>query len=206
MATLGDMRSRIANELQIDETAYATEIDNAILSSVEYYNDEDFYFLDASPTNVLLTATSAYSLSTILPDRSNIRTVTLQYNNDVQVMDFRTVGEFAGLQSQFTGDPLYWTVNADQLLVEPVPVRTFTAVVWHTDQNTILSVSACATGVWMNEAEELIRLAAKVDILTNRIRDYEAAGVIAGRLQTIEKKLHEKTTVRRSARRLRPHL
>lgn len=206
MATLGDMRARIARELQIDATAYADEIDDAITSSISLYNDEDFYFLDATPTTVLLTATSAYSLSTILPDRSNIRTVTLQYNQDVQELDFRTVGEFAGLQSTFTGDPLYWTINADQMLVEPVPVRTFTAVVWHTDSNTLVSMSACATSVWTNEAEEIIRLCAKVDLLTNRIRDFEAAGVMQGRLELVVQKMHQKTVVRRRARRLRPHL
>lgn len=206
MATLGDMRTRIANELQIDATTYATEIDDAITSSIALYNDEDFYFLEATPTNVLLTATAAYDLSTILPDRSNIRAVTLQYNRDIQTMNFRTVGEFAGLQSGFTGDPCYWTVNAGQLLVEPTPVRTFTAVVWHTDSNTLLSMSACATSVWTNEAEEIIRLCAKVDLLTNRIRDFDAANIIQGRLQMVVQNMHQKTVVRRSARRLRPHL
>lgn len=205
MATLGDMRTRIADELQVDATTYATEIDRAIFSAIAFYNDEDFWFLRSTPSTALFTATSAYDLLTLLPGRSQILNVLIEYNQDKQELFYRNPGEFASLQSQFTGDPVYWTVNADQLLIEPIPSRTFTAVFWYTLQRS-MTASASASSVWTVEAEELIRLHAEVDMLTNRIKDFQTAGVIQGRLQMVKDNLEEKTIVRMSSRRIRPHL
>lgn len=203
--TLGDLRARIANELQIEGPTAADDIDAAIFSSIELYQDEDFWFLDSLPVTVVLTSTSIYSLATILPGNSRIDNISLQYDNDRYGLEYRTPGEFSTLMSTHQGDPVYWTILADNLMIQDVPSRTLTAVVWHSLQRT-LTASASAQGVWTNQGEELIRLCAKVDLCTNRLRDYEQAQVLAGRLQMVYSKLHEKTVTRRGARRLRPHM
>lgn len=205
MATLGVMKTRIARELQIDATEFDTDITDAIFSAIEYYNDHDFWFLETTPATVLLTATGAYSMEAILPGRSQLYDLQLVYNQTTQSVLYRTPSEFANLQSQFTGDPAFFTVNADQLLVEPVPARTFTAIAWYSIRRSITS-SNSASGVWTTEAEEIIRLHAKVDLLTNRIKDYPEAMQIQGRLTTVLEKTDEKTVQRRGSRRLKPCL
>ncbi len=203
--TLGDLRARIANELQIDATAYQGDIDGAIFSSIELYQDEDFWFLDSLPTTVVLTSTSVYSLAAVLPGYSRIDSVSMQYDSDRYGLEYRTPGEFSTLMTPHQGDPVYWTILANNLMIQNVPSRTLTAVIWHSLQRT-MTASASAQSVWTNEGEELIRLCAKIDLCTNRTRDYEQAQVLAGRLQMVYTKLHEKTVTRRGARRLRPHM
>lgn len=205
MATLGDMRTRIARELQINATTFAVDIDAAIFSAIKFYQHKDFDFLQATPVNVLLTATAVYPLETLIPDRSSVRNIELQYNRDQQPLKYRTPGEFADIQSGFTGDPVYWSIFDDSLYIEPVPALTFTAKVWYS-ASISLTASATASNVWTNEAEELIRLHAEVDLLANRIKDYTGAGQAQGRLQMIFDNLNERTVVRQSSRRLRPHL
>lgn len=205
MATLGTMKTRIASELQIDATEFDSDIEAAVFTAIEYYNDSDYWFLEATPSVVIFTATAAYDLDTMIPGRSQIHNLQLQYNAFTEDMLFRTPGEFASLQSQFSGDPNYYTVNANQLLIEPVPSRTFTAIAWHTLRRSI-TASNSASGVWTTEAEEIIRLHAKIDLCTNRIKDYQEAMQLQGRLADVLKKTDEKTVMRRGSRRIRPSL
>lgn len=205
MATLGAMKARIANELQIDATEFDSDITAAIFSSIDFYNDSDYWFLEATPSVILLTATAAYDLETVIPGRSQIRNLQLVYNQSTEEILYRTPGEFAKLQATFTGDPNYYTVYADQLMVEPVPSRTFTAIAWYSLRRSI-TASDSASGVWTTEAEEIIRLHAKVDLLTNRIKDYDEAMRIQGRLILLLNKTDEKTVIRRGSRRLKPSL
>lgn len=203
MATLGTMRARIARELRIDATTYATDIDAAIFSAIEFYNDADYWFLEATPSVVTLSLTSSYALETLIPGRSQVNSLHLQYNQSTEEMLYRTPDEFASLQSTFTGDPLYYTIFADTLMIEPVPSRTFTAVAWYSLRRSI-TASASASGVWTTEAEEIIRLHAKVDICVNRTKDYTEAAQLQGKLQSVLAVTDEKTVIRRGSRRVKP--
>lgn len=207
MATLGAMRTRIADELQIDATTYATEIDRAIFSSIKKYDDRDFWFLEAAPTTVLFTLTSAYSLSTVLPDRSEIKTIRLELTPGLGTMYMKTQEEIIDLEfdENFTGQPAYWAIHHDTLLIRPTPQRTFTAQVWYSLRNS-MTASASASSVWTNEAEELIRLCAEVDIMEMRIRDYEGAGRLRLRMVEVMDALDAKTVTRTSKRRTKPYL
>lgn len=207
MATLGDMRTRIADELQIDATAYSVEIDRAIFSSVAFYNDYDFDFLEAAPLSISLTSTVAYSLPTFLPDRSEIKKVQLVLGNSNFALEYRPMSVMVDYDwaPTRTGDPYWWTIWDDELRFDSYPTQTRTAIIWYTI-NSALTADAAATGVWMNEAEELIRLHAEVDLLENRIKDYEDAGRKRGREAEVLLNLQTKTVTRKSMRRLRPYL
>jgi len=207
MATLGDMRTRIADELQIDESTQATEIDRAVFSAVRFYNDNDFWFLDTAPTTFTLSATSNYALGTILPDRSQIKSISLHLTPGRTELRYRTLQEILDLDfdDAYTGVPLYWTIDNDTLIVHPVPNVTRTAEAYYSLRYS-MTASASASSVWTNEAEELIRLHAEVDILENRIKDYAEAMQKRGRLATVVAKLDEKTVAIRGLRRMKPFM
>lgn len=207
MATLGTMRTRIADELQIDATVYATEIDRAIFSAIEFYNEDDFWFLESMPTNILLTATTNYVLGTVLPGRSQITSLLLQITPTREPLLYRSPTELLEMayDDTFSGDPLYYTIHADNLIVRPKPGRTFTAEAWYSLRAS-MTASATASSVWTNEAEELIRMHAEADILENRIKDYDDAGRKRVREEQIRGKLEEKTIKRRGSRRIKPSL
>jgi hypothetical protein len=201
------MRTRIADELQIDATTYSVEIDRAIFSAIEFYNDDDYWFLETTPATIIFTLTTDYTLSTSLPGRSQISDIVPQWTTVREPLLYRGLSELLGYNydDNFTGDPLYYTVNADVLILRPKPSRTLTAQVWYSLRQS-MTASASASSVWTNEAEELIRLTAQVDILENRIKDYDEGIKKRGRLSEIRSKLEEKTVKRRGSRRIRPFM
>lgn len=207
MATLGDMRTRIADELQIDVTTYAVEIDRAIFSSIKKYDDRDFWFLEAAPATVLFTATSVYSLTTLIPDRSEIKAIRLELSPGLGTMYMKTQEEIIDLEfdEDFTGQPSYWAIHHDSLMIRPTPQRTFTAQVWHSLRAS-MTASASASSVWTNEGEELIRLCSEVDIMEMRIKDFEGAGRLRMRMVEVMDALDAKTVTRTSKRRTKPYL
>lgn len=207
MATLGTMRTRIADELQIDASTFATEIDRAIFSAIDFYDDKDFWFKDATPATFLLSATANYALATVLPGRSEIREISLHLTPGRSELMYRTLAEFLKLDFDegFTGQPLYWTIDHETLMFYPTPNITRTAEVFYTLRLS-MTASASASSVWTNEAEELIRLHAEVDILENRIKDYDEAFKKRGRVGQTLDNLEIKTVIRRGARRLKPFM
>lgn len=207
MATLGDMRTRIADELQIDAATYAVEIDRAIFSSIKKYENKDFYFLEAAPTLVLFTATSMYSLTTVLPDRSEVKSVRLELSPGLGTMFMKTQEEIINLEfdEDFTGQPSYWAIHHDTLIIRPTPQQTYTAQVWHSLRNTMVPTIS-SSSVWTTEAEELIRICSEIDILENRIKDYEEAARKRPRLIEALEYLDEATVARTSKRRTKPFL
>lgn len=207
MATLGTLRSNIANELQIDATVYSSEIDLAIFSAIKFYQDKDFWFLDASSTTFQVSATAKYSLATVLPGRSQIKNILLHLTPGTQLMQYRTMEEMLGLDfdQSYTGDPLYWSIDNEQLHILPRAGITRTAEVYYSLRYS-MTASASASSVWTNEAEELIRLHAEADILENRIKDFDEAMRKKGRVQTVLANLNEKTVVRRGVRRIKPFM
>lgn len=208
MATLGTLRTRIADELQIDASTFATEIDRAIFSAVAFYNDEDFWFLETSPAMVTLSSTTQYALLTVLPDRSQIFTLSLHINQSKSEMHFRTLEEMLDLEydTDFAGEPLYWSIFNDQLMILPRPNRTYTAEV-HYSLRRSMTASASASSVWTNEAEELIRLHAMADLMENRIKDFQGAVQTKARLKLeVLPNLHKKTVARKRSSRIKPFM
>lgn len=207
MATLGTMRTRIADELQIDATVQATEIDRAIFSAVAYYNDKDFWFLDTASTTFQVSATAKYSLATILPGRSQIKNILLHLSPTRQLMHYRTMEEILDLDfdDAYRGEPLYWSIDNEQLHILPRANVTRTAEVYYSLRYS-MTASASASSVWTNEAEELIRLHAEADILENRTKDPGAASIVKAREYDVLRNLGEKTVVRRGARRIKPFM
>lgn len=207
MATLGTMRTRISNELQIDATAQATEIDNAIFSAIAFYNDKDFWFLDATPTTFIMSATAQYALATILPGRSQIKEISLHLTPGRTELHYRTLSEILAMDFDegYTGQPLYWTISNDTLMIYPTPNVTRTAEVYYSLRYS-MTASASASSVWTNEAEEIIRLHAEIDIQENRTKEFDEAMRRRGRLAQVLSNTDEKTVRRRAARRIKPFM
>lgn len=207
MGTLGTMRTRIADELQIDATVFATEIDRAIYTAIEFYNDHDFWFMESIPTKFVGTLTNEFSLAAVLPGVSNIKDVVVHLGSRRLSMEYRTHAELIDLDidDNFAGDPVYWTIHHQALIVEPRLRASHTIEVFHTSRLT-LTASASASAVWTTEAEELIRMHAEADICNNRTKDYQQADRCKIQEVGALAALDEKTVRRNAYRRIRPHL
>lgn len=207
MATLGAMRSRIARELQIDATTFASEINDAIFSAIAFYEDNDFWFKEVGSTKFVGTLTNEFALSTVLPGVSSIKDIVVHLGSRKQVMQYRTHNELLELDidENYAGDPTYWTIHHAALIVEPKLRQSRTIEVFYSRRLSLTS-SASASSAWTTEAERLIRMRAEVDIAVNRMKDYATAE--RAKIQEMEElaKLDEKTVQQKSLRRVRPHL
>ena len=63
MSTLGDMKSRIYSEVH---QTLSTEVQNAVLDAVKFYQGQRFYFNEAQ-VNFNFSLTTSYVLSNIIP-------------------------------------------------------------------------------------------------------------------------------------------
>lgn len=207
MATLGQMRARIARELQIDASTFSSEIDDAIFTAIAFYDDHDFWFKESSPTKFVATLTNEFSLASIVPGLSSIKKVVVHLGSRRLPMEYRTYSELIDLDidDNFAGDPVYWTVHHGALLVEPRLRASHTIELIHS-RKLSLTASASASSAWTTEAEELVRMHAEADILNNRMKDYQAADRCKIQEITVLSQLDEKTVTQTSLRRIRPHI
>jgi len=207
MATLGTMRARIARELQVDATNFSADIDAAVFSAISFYDDQDFWFLEAAPSLFVMTLTSQVALSTVLPDRSEIMSIIVHLGSRRMNMRYRTYQELLDLDidDNYAGDPVFWSIHHDNLIIEPRLRQTRTIEIVHTLRRS-MSASASASSVWTNEAEEVIRLHAEADIMENRLKDYLGADRAKARLRAVLESLNEKTVARKSQQRVRPRM
>lgn len=207
MTTLGTMRARIARELQINQSTFQSEIDDAILSAVRFYNHHDFWFLETGVTSFVGTLTSAFPLATVLPDYAHIDAVVVRLGSRRLNMRYRTYQELLDLDidDNYAGDPIYWSIHHEMLFVEPRLRQTRTFEITYSAQKNI-TLTASQSGVWMNEAEELIRLHAEADIAQNRMKDYQTGQLAMARLQGVLHNLEETTVRRKAYQRVRPRM
>lgn len=178
MSTYGDMQTRIADELA--RTDLTTQIQYAILSAVEYYKDDQFWFNEGEvafyPTNDgLITGTLAdHTPMPVTFGEVDIATVTVSGNRYEMIEETYEWIRENTTQSSLVGQPEHYAVFDENIWFYPIPDQlyaiTFSGLVYF----TALSVSG-GTNAWTNEAERLIRYRAKADLFVNIIRNDKEA-------------------------------
>lgn len=163
MPTLGDMKSRIADELA--RTDLATQTGQAIDSAIRYYERRRFWFNEARVTIPTVVGAEFYSPAMTQIDGIaragswgwTLREVTPEWIDAMQ-------------SGTDTGEPTDWAWFANQLRVYPIPSAVVSLVALGTAVLPALS-SDTASNAWTTEAEDLIRARAKAYLYTNVIRE-----------------------------------
>jgi hypothetical protein len=159
MSTFGDLKTRIYNEIH---QTMSTEVQNAVLDAVRYYQTERFWFNEAQ-VNFNLSLTSVYVLSSIIPKvvaidnlkiwdgANNPYLVGRQQWDYIEEMDSET---------STSSTPTDYAIHHESLRIYPKPSVTLSAQCNYHKAVT-LSSSNSASAVWTNEAADLIRHRAK---------------------------------------------
>lgn len=200
MTTLALLKARIVDDFD-NRSDLTTSIGYAINDAIEHYQSRRFWFNEArSVTFSTVASTYIYTPST---DVITIDTATILVGTDKRTLDPiapETV-EIWTDQSALSGEPYSYAKYGGDIWLYPVPTDAWTVrLVGH------IKVDAPATddeadNVWMTEAFELIRCAAKAYIALHKLRDVELAQTMAiaeqRALSRLQGKSAEKTGVGR---------
>lgn len=171
--TYSTMQSRIADEL--DRADLTSQIQNAIQDAIGFYERKYFYFT-SNP--------AAFTFSTVAGQEYYTSSDAAQIATVPQI--YALTGTFYGLRRQLhkrewefidsistlttsKAMPQDWAYNGEQIRLYPIPDNAYTLSVAADPRPARPSANGDA-GVWMNDAEALIRTRAKIYLLKNVIR------------------------------------
>lgn len=197
MTTYGALKTRIADELARSDLT--SQIVLAIDGAIKFYQPERFWFNDATASFSTVAGTDTYAQLNIV---EQIDSLTVTVNGAREPLLRVTFQEMEALYGSGTrGIPTHYCVYDELVRLSPVPDAVYTmriaTVTNYVDWSPYtVPLSDAATSPWTDEAEELIRLHAKVDLLENVIRDVAAfaeADRLRMREQTVLRQLRKKT-------------
>lgn len=179
MATYLDMRTRIADEL--NRTDLTAQISKAVLSAIAKHERQRFYFNQKTATFATVADQEYYAAAAHadIPTLVTIMAATVTNSgvkSPLRVVPFDAIDDEQ--DGSIKGAPTVLAYFAQQVRLYPIPDAAYTVTMAYHYRLTTLSADA-DTNAWTNDAEELIRRAAKRIIHTDIERDLEAATVAA---------------------------
>lgn len=170
MSDYGTMQTRIGNELK--RASLTSEIQNAILSALDFYKRQGFRWNSARTTTTTTDAIEYYGLPT---DFIEADTMVLKDGSDLEPLEERT-HFWIDLEKEWDSHksrPYIFAVQANQFRLYPVPDDAYTMILTYRYELEKPSADT-DTSAWFTDGEELIRTHAKVDMLENVIRGPES--------------------------------
>lgn len=177
-----------------------SQIQSAILSAVDFYEREPFFFNTKTGTFSTVADQEYYSSSdfTDLPNmvRINAMTVTLgSVKLPVKPLDFTKIDDWQNGAVKTV--PRYFAYYKQNLRLYPIPDAAYTMTLAYVYKLTALSGSS-DSNAWTTDAEELIRCHAKADLYENLLKEYDAADRMKARAAQIFASLKRETRMKRS--------
>ena len=175
MATYGGMANRIISEIARSDTSITADVQAQILSAIEFYASQRFWFNEKEST---ITTSSSLAVYAFPADMQQIDSVVMWDSSGTKIdLGPKTFHEINGMDSgRDFGKPSWYATYAQQFRLYPVPNGTFTFVVSHQYRIATLSAST-DTNAWTNEAESLIRARATKLLHAIKFKDPESASV-----------------------------
>lgn len=198
------MQVRIADELS--RADLTTQIQKAILSAIEFYKDDRFWFNEGEVTLNTVANLGNQPMPTSPTGVGEIDIVTVTAFSDryeVFLTSYDWIRENQD-QTTFVGVPEKYAIFEEDIWYSPIPDGVYPIIF-----SGLIYFATMTTGsdsnVWTNEAEELIRTRAKWDLFSNVIRnDKEAAKMLGNINDIIMPKLKQKHVQKVSSNRLKP--
>jgi len=180
MATYGDMKTRVAEE--INRADLTTNIERAILSAVAYYAGFRFAGNEKRGTITTIAGTRLYNTSTASPgtlptDVVEIDSIVCTVSGRDYLLEetsYEHLDDIDPGTSLTTGDPRMWAWYAGGLRIYPTPNAARVLTISYQYVLTALSGSS-DSNFWTNDAEALVRSRAKKLLAVDVLNDDELA-------------------------------
>lgn len=208
MATYGDMQSRIANEL-LGRSDLVTEIQNAIQDAIKDYERQRFWFNELNGVDLFNTVAgqefytsidSAYIAS--IAELDVVRILVYQNRYPLNRRDWQFM-ERVSISTTSRGLPVDFAYYAESIRLYPIPDRAYPISLFGTQRLATLADDG-DSNAWTNEAERLIRNAAKRIIQTEVLYDPENAALAERAEAQALASLNAETQRRLGTGRIRP--
>ena len=170
MATYGAMQTRIADELH--RTDLTARIQKAILSAVAHYERRRFYFSETSFTFATVAHQEVYTTSDAAaiatsPELERLRANINGTRTPLVKVNWQDMDDKSSLATSYA-QPGEWAYRAKSIRLYPIPDGVYTVTAYSVPRLTALSADA-DTNAWTEDAEELIRMHSKRDLLMNQL-------------------------------------
>jgi hypothetical protein len=197
MATLGDLKARIADELL--KKNLTTQIASHIAKAIEFYSGRRFWFNTGRMLGSAVTPDAdgyvALPTGTRLIDQILIGNIVLE-KRDASVID-----ELLSLAPS-TGQACDYAVAGDRIRLYPTPSGSISLAVVGTFDLAALS-SDSSSNAWTNEAADLIAARSRLTLYRDVLRDVEGMALAKEAVRDAETDLDMKTIRRLGAGRVR---
>lgn len=181
MATYQDMQDRIALELARNDLT--VPIQNEIISAIEYYQSNRFYFNETRTITFNTVASQEFYTSTDIIGLLTVQeidqvTITVNGNRfEVHRFPYEEL-EYVSVTTTTLGQPNYYAFYQQQIRLYPIPIQVYAVRI-----SALVEVAIPTTGTdsnaWTNDAEELIRARAKRKVCLNYLKDVDQASIEA---------------------------
>ena len=156
------MRARISDDL-VNEELSNSQIDNAIRSSIAFYEAQRFWFNETVSTFTTVAAQEYYTSSDLADIPYIVQFVNaLVTNNGVKYeiipVDFDAIDDMQ--TGALTTVPTHYAYYKSQIRLYPIPDAAYTVTLAYIKKASAVS-SDSDTNNWFTDGEELIRQAAK---------------------------------------------
>jgi hypothetical protein len=200
MATLGDLKTRVADELL--KRNLNAQIASHIAKAIEFYSGRRFWFNTGRMVGTAVAPDAdgyvALPTGTRLIDQIRIGNIVLE-KREATVID-----ELLAL-SPSTGEVSDYAVAGDRIRLYPTPVSTVALAVVGTFDLAALSTDA-ASNAWTNEAADLIAARTRMTMCRDVLRDPDGVSLAKDAVREAETDLDMKTMRRLGRGRVSPSL
>ena len=170
--TFAQIKARIADEL--NRTDLTTQISQSVISAVEHYERERWWFEENVDISLTTTPSVAYLSDPIISSIAVIDKIQITVGGAKYTLQKITYDEYASFATSTTsGQPSMYAYYQDRLFFYPTPGSAYALTVSCVQRLTTLSGDSDNNG-FTNYCEELIRQRAKADIRCNLILDENA--------------------------------
>ena len=173
MATFGAVVNRIVEELPRGDSSITAVVTQNLLSAVDFYSTDRFWFNETSTTLTTSSSLAVYSWPVGMLEIDSV--LITDPGGTKRELDPISYQEMNAMDAGNTfGRPCWYSTYAQKFRLYPVPDATYTFVVSH--QTALSTLSATTdSNAWTTEAESLIRARTKALLAAGRFKDFEAA-------------------------------
>lgn len=194
MATLGEMRARISDELSRDDLA--NQISLAITQSIQYYQNDTFFQADKISTAATVAAQEEY---TYPADVAWFRAVYMTAYGTRIPMTVQTreyiLAEQSNATSPIQGTPIEYSVFGAKIQLYPIPDSAAYTITY--DYVSKITTPALDTdvGFWVNEGEAMVRNRSKAILYSEVLGNEDKANAAFARAYDEFEQLREQTVL-----------
>lgn len=169
----GQIQTRIADEL--NRTDLTSQIKLAIVSAVEHYERERWWFEETLVTTVSTVASQNYVSDAVISTLAIIDKIQLTVSGSKYTLFPVPYDEWAteAATSSTSGQPTEYAYYQDRLYLFPTPGSIYALTISGVQRLATLSANGDANG-FTNYCEELVRQRAKADLRCNILLDEKA--------------------------------